>query len=42
MQKPFKSGDLVFMMKSLLLDIAPVNIEPQTPGAVLQSSGLVT
>jgi len=41
MQKPFKAGDLVYMMKSLLPDTAPSNIDPPTPGLAIRSNGLI-
>jgi hypothetical protein len=41
MQKPFKAGDLVYMMKSLLPETAPSTIEPPTPGLAIRSNGLI-
>lgn len=42
MQKPFKAGDLVYMMKSLLPDTTPPpNIDPPTPGLAIRSDGLI-
>ncbi|EUC31350.1 hypothetical protein COCCADRAFT_6749 [Bipolaris zeicola 26-R-13] len=41
MQKPFKAADLVFMMKSLIPQLAPLSIDPPTPGLGSRSSALV-
>jgi hypothetical protein len=41
MQKPFKAIDLVFMMKSLMPQLAPLSIDPPTPGLALRSNALV-
>ncbi|KAF2820431.1 hypothetical protein CC86DRAFT_471509 [Ophiobolus disseminans] len=42
MQKPFKAGDLVYMMKSLVPDAAPSVIEPPAQGLAVRSNGLVS
>ncbi|KAI4661935.1 uncharacterized protein J4E78_004725 [Alternaria triticimaculans] len=41
MQKPFKATDLVLMMKSLMPQLAPLSIDPPTPGLGLRSNALV-
>lgn len=41
MRKPFKAANLVSMMKSLLPQTAPTNIEPPTPVMGIQSDGLI-
>jgi hypothetical protein len=41
MQKPFKAADLVFMMKSLLPQQAPPDIDPPTPGLAEKSDALI-
>lgn len=41
MQKPFKAADLVFMMKSLVPELAPSSIDPPTPGLAIRSNALV-
>jgi hypothetical protein len=41
MQKPFKAADLIYMMKSLLPEVATPAIDPPTPSLGSQSNGLV-
>jgi CheY-like chemotaxis protein len=41
MQKPFKAKDLVQMMKSLLLQITPLTLEPPTQVLADRSNGLI-
>jgi hypothetical protein len=42
MQKPFKAADLVFMMKSLMPQLAPPVVEPPTPDLGSRSTALVS
>lgn len=41
MQKPFKAADLVSMMKSLMPQQAPPDIQPPTPGLADKPSALI-
>lgn len=41
MRKPFKAADLVYMMKSLLPQVATPEIDPPTPGLAEKSDGLI-
>ncbi|KAJ4322435.1 hypothetical protein N0V94_002422 [Neodidymelliopsis sp. IMI 364377] len=41
MQKPFKAADLVYMMKSLLPQVATPKIDPPTPGLADKCDGLI-
>ncbi|KAF1832600.1 hypothetical protein BDW02DRAFT_421108 [Decorospora gaudefroyi] len=41
MQKPFKAADLVLMIKSIMPELAPSDIDPPAPGLGNQSTGVI-